>query len=627
MDTQGTQDFDNQGIQEFRIERGAQVVGTDGALGTVEQIVVDRETGEVQSLVVRGEAGMDFDLPADRIESASGDHVYLSIGRADLAAHPELAPPHRAELFVPVDEGIVVPPSEVRNLDVESPVIMEIELDAVELAAAAPSETVLDILQAGADVPDIADQPTIVLGPDTMPATAPMQAEPSVGEDVAPSGPAATSAEEPEPDRARAEPVPPAGAVPPMATPNVTDATIPVAPGPAAVEAEPGPQIQTRVVPVMSPPVAATGPFAEPSMQSRGPQGADYREPGLGARLAPLTATIILVGAAGAGVAYLVLRRRQRLLSARPSNIRAARARLRDLRSATSAVAQGALARMPSMPTPTMDGLLDVDRLRQMRPGPTTGALLRAAWEAASQRASNLRSPVRLNAALDAIASGRQAAQQSLRAAGGLVAGMTYAARDSALRAQTQGMRLAEASSDAAGALWRSVVASFPRLLIRVRRPMMMRSRTGSRAAAAPAAGAERAATTSVREAQRRRAAPRRAARIGRRLRWFRRGLIAGSAWSILFAPEAGQAARQRLAARFGGTTSAVPQAMTSSTSDEHVGATGPHPLTPSGTTRAPFTGVESSAPLVQPTSEEPVLPSPPPDIFSDDLPATPPAP
>ncbi len=136
MNTERTQDFGASPPRGFRIERGAQAIGKDGPLGTVEQVVVDRESGQLQALVVRDQGGREVELPANRIERASGDQVFLSLGHADVAAHPELARPYDPSLYVPVEQGAVLPPRTMLHAPQDGPLVTDMEEDAVEITAA-----------------------------------------------------------------------------------------------------------------------------------------------------------------------------------------------------------------------------------------------------------------------------------------------------------------------------------------------------------------------------------------------------------------------------------------------------------------------------------------------------------
>src|SRR5581483_11264695 len=54
MSLEHTSEPGNAQVNRMHIERGAVAMGTDGPLGTVEQIVMNDNTGELQALVVRG---------------------------------------------------------------------------------------------------------------------------------------------------------------------------------------------------------------------------------------------------------------------------------------------------------------------------------------------------------------------------------------------------------------------------------------------------------------------------------------------------------------------------------------------------------------------------------------------
>jgi gas vesicle protein len=138
MALQGTPGNNGGNVVQFRIERGALAMGTDEALGTVEQIVVDRETGELRALIVRSNAGDgEFELPANHVMRATGDHVYLDIGRSDLASHPDLANPYNPLQYVPVYQNPPAPGDEATRtaISTEHPVVTGVEEDAAELVA------------------------------------------------------------------------------------------------------------------------------------------------------------------------------------------------------------------------------------------------------------------------------------------------------------------------------------------------------------------------------------------------------------------------------------------------------------------------------------------------------------
>lgn len=138
MALHNTPDSTRGDIVHYRIERGATALGTDGPLGTVEQIVVDRETGELRALIVRtGDGGSEFELPAEHVQSATGDQVYLNIGRTDMAARPELATPYDPSQYVPVYQGEAATTGNATQTaqETERPVVTEVEDNAAEIVA------------------------------------------------------------------------------------------------------------------------------------------------------------------------------------------------------------------------------------------------------------------------------------------------------------------------------------------------------------------------------------------------------------------------------------------------------------------------------------------------------------
>ena len=95
----------------FNIAPGALAVGTDGLLGTIAQIVVDRATGGLDALILRrGDTGTEVELPATHITRSTGDQVFLDIGFQDFTSHPHLAIPYDPSRYVPVEPGPAKPP-------------------------------------------------------------------------------------------------------------------------------------------------------------------------------------------------------------------------------------------------------------------------------------------------------------------------------------------------------------------------------------------------------------------------------------------------------------------------------------------------------------------------------------
>src|SRR6185312_4336553 len=117
MPNDNTSDPGNAQVTHLSIERGAVAMGTDGPLGTVEQIVMDENSGELRALVVRGESisadANEVEISAAHVVpgTAVGHQVNLDIGSADIRAHPELARRYEPERYIPVHEEIVLPSS------------------------------------------------------------------------------------------------------------------------------------------------------------------------------------------------------------------------------------------------------------------------------------------------------------------------------------------------------------------------------------------------------------------------------------------------------------------------------------------------------------------------------------
>ena len=74
------------GRSGMEIERDARVLATDGDLGRVTHVVVDRQTREVTEIVVDS-GGQELLIPASAIASADGNTVRLRGTRSQLGAH------------------------------------------------------------------------------------------------------------------------------------------------------------------------------------------------------------------------------------------------------------------------------------------------------------------------------------------------------------------------------------------------------------------------------------------------------------------------------------------------------------------------------------------------------------
>ena len=94
-------------LVQYPYRRGAKLVGADGQMvGTLEQLVVDRDSGVLRSLIVRSADGArEFELPEEHVSQNEGDMVRLSMGADELTANPELARPYNPREFQPVPPG------------------------------------------------------------------------------------------------------------------------------------------------------------------------------------------------------------------------------------------------------------------------------------------------------------------------------------------------------------------------------------------------------------------------------------------------------------------------------------------------------------------------------------------
>lgn len=129
-------------IIQFRIERGANAVGTDGVFGTVQQIVVDHESGQLRALIIRSDQDLrEYELPASHIRHAHGQQVELDLSRAELAQHPEYLTPYDPSHYVPLYEGVRLPTTAAseESMTADRPVVTRIEGDAAELVTADPN--------------------------------------------------------------------------------------------------------------------------------------------------------------------------------------------------------------------------------------------------------------------------------------------------------------------------------------------------------------------------------------------------------------------------------------------------------------------------------------------------------
>jgi hypothetical protein len=154
MAMQETADAAGANMVQLRIVRGARAQGSDGRIGTVQQIVVDPQTGELRAVVVQHESdSAEFELPVDLIQSTTGDEVRFTLARADLETRPELARPYDPDQFTPLDQRSTAPRTTATRTawDTEHLVVTSIEEDAAELVAPARVAGVADTAEERAE--------------------------------------------------------------------------------------------------------------------------------------------------------------------------------------------------------------------------------------------------------------------------------------------------------------------------------------------------------------------------------------------------------------------------------------------------------------------------------------------
>lgn len=590
LDTDHTQELADQGLQQYRIERGAEVLGTDGVLGTLEQVVVDRDTGQPRSLVLHGTDGSNFELPYDLIAAADERGVEVSIGRTDLQ---RVARPYTPDLYVPVEEGMAVPPGQVAQMDTDEPVITHIESDAVEITTSLHDENHGGEPLTSASPSGIADQPTVILGPrigsaPDLAASAPSEQTPAI--DELPTVPveasemsAATTPLDTSESLGMATPLAPAALTPDVLPLDAaTDTSVSAVPESDSVAPD-----------IISPPVF-TGEYL--------PEG-DFVSRSGGLNVAGIVATGILLGTFAAGATYLLVRQRQRRASRAFGQVPGRLADLRDatastLKSARATASRQVPAARPQLRQasnlaknwlPTASAALEDLRDELVDRSAALGPMLADAWSDLSDRATEFGTLLRTQATR----------------AGGTVSD-TLPGRAATLSTIADGAQTLAASGKQLG---KQLVDSAASMQNAARRQMASTSEMTAAKAAAAQAKAER----------QRQVAARKARRFGRRVRWFQRGLVAGALWAIFYAPEPGSELRAKIA----GTASRIPgldslvgenaastiRSWSTSTRGAHVGGTGPRPRDTSlaGDTLVGGPGTHTS--LLEPTSEAPLQP------------------
>ncbi len=135
MALDNTPDASEPATPQLHIERGTQVLASDGAsIGTVHQIVMDRDTGVLRSLVVKSaEDGREYEIATDYVEpSRDAGAVRLTSGGRRVFNNADIAKPYVPEQYVPVEEEEAVDHDIAarETIETKQPVVTDIEQDA-----------------------------------------------------------------------------------------------------------------------------------------------------------------------------------------------------------------------------------------------------------------------------------------------------------------------------------------------------------------------------------------------------------------------------------------------------------------------------------------------------------------
>lgn len=86
--------------QSLRFQRDGVIYATDGRVGTLRQVVVAPDAGEISELVVTVEiTGQTVVLPVELVAKTGGSAVFLAISRAQFAERSDGAPTYAKRLF------------------------------------------------------------------------------------------------------------------------------------------------------------------------------------------------------------------------------------------------------------------------------------------------------------------------------------------------------------------------------------------------------------------------------------------------------------------------------------------------------------------------------------------------
>jgi hypothetical protein len=92
----------------IRYQRGSLVSATDGPVGTLRQVIVDEDNGEVKALVVRmAEKNESVLMPPDLVDKGIGSALLLNVTKAQFAAGASRSPRFDTRMFTAANTGQV----------------------------------------------------------------------------------------------------------------------------------------------------------------------------------------------------------------------------------------------------------------------------------------------------------------------------------------------------------------------------------------------------------------------------------------------------------------------------------------------------------------------------------------
>ena len=92
----------------IRYERGTLVSAIDGPVGTLRQVIVDEDKGEVKALVVRmAEKNESVLMPPDLVDKGVGSALLLNVTKAQFTAGASRSPRFDTQMFTAANTGQV----------------------------------------------------------------------------------------------------------------------------------------------------------------------------------------------------------------------------------------------------------------------------------------------------------------------------------------------------------------------------------------------------------------------------------------------------------------------------------------------------------------------------------------